>query len=72
MPIAPRKLDASAIIKLSAIDGALILDAEGMCHVFGTILDGAAAAGRGTLSRGGRRRRFQDSDVTLFPHSRQK
>lgn len=80
--IEPQLLDASTIMQLSAIDGALILDVEGRCHAFGVILDGTASPGRGTLSRGARHNsaiRYTDShaqavavvvsedgDVTVF------
>ena len=42
------------IVRLSGVDGAVILDRNGYCHAFGVILDGLAAAGQGDSARGSR------------------
>lgn len=52
--IDPKPLDAADVLRLSAIDGALLLDPDGRCHALGVILDGTASPGRGTFSRGAR------------------
>lgn len=45
--------DEKAIISLTAIDGALMIDAYGCCYAIGTILDGVAKT-QGRSSRGAR------------------
>lgn len=52
-PVEPTHLDGPAASRVSAIDGAIILDATGTCHCVGAILDGEAYF-RGTPSRGAR------------------
>jgi DisA bacterial checkpoint controller nucleotide-binding len=41
-PIAPRVLTPELVRKLTAIDGAVLLDPHGHCHAIGVILDGMA------------------------------
>ena len=54
VPINPQRLDAADIIRLSQVDGAIILGSDGRCHAFGVILDGEAVARQGDPSRGSR------------------
>jgi len=42
------------LLMLSSIDGAVLVDSEGICHAAGAILDGEAVRGKGTRSRGAR------------------
>ena len=42
MPIDPDYLELGAIVRLSSVDGAVILGPDGRCHAFGVILDGVA------------------------------
>ena len=42
MPIDPDYLELEAIVRLSSVDGAVILGPDGRCHAFGVILDGVA------------------------------
>lgn len=51
--IEPTELEPDEIVRLSRIDGAVILGPNGHCHAFGAILDGVAS-GRGDQSRGSR------------------
>ena len=53
-PIQPTTLgDYEMIRKITAIDGAVLLDPSGVCHAIGVILDGLACA-TGTPARGAR------------------
>lgn len=52
-PIEPIQLVGQAASRATAIDGAILLDPEGICHAIGVILDGAAHP-LGTPSRGAR------------------
>jgi hypothetical protein len=54
MQIAPCSLTDSALLAVSAIDGAIVVDPAGLCHAVGVILDGKAAPGLGDASRGAR------------------
>lgn len=49
----PCDLDDSDVGRLGAVDGAVLMDAEGRCHAFGIILDGEAS-GKGDPARGSR------------------
>ena len=51
--IRPVLVDESTILSLSAIDGAMIVNTEGICYSIGAILDGAAT-GKGNIARGAR------------------
>jgi hypothetical protein len=51
--IEPVVLGEDMIRRVTSIDGAVLLDAEGRCHAVGTILDGRATAG-GRPARGAR------------------
>ncbi len=51
--IEPVKLDPGLILRLTAMDGAILLDPQGRCHAVGVIADGRAA-GQGDPSRGSR------------------
>ena len=53
MPIDADYLQPEEIIRLSSIDGAVIVGADGRCHAFGVILDGVANE-IGDRSRGSR------------------
>lgn len=52
-PIQPLLLNAEVLRNLTPIDGAIILDQEGLCYAIGTILDGMATD-NGDPSRGAR------------------
>lgn len=52
-PINPVKLTAESIKQLTSIDGAVLLDTDGICHSIGVILDGLATES-GDSSRGAR------------------
>ena len=52
-PISPLLLKAEVLRNLTPIDGAIILDPGGLCHVIGTILEGKATDS-GDPSRGAR------------------
>lgn len=49
----PLKLDPEIIHQITAIDGAVLLDTEGICYAIGVILDGVATS-KGDSSRGAR------------------
>lgn len=53
IPITQTELDANLARRATAIDGALLVDQNGMCHAIGVILDGVAS-GNGDGSRGSR------------------
>jgi DNA integrity scanning protein DisA with diadenylate cyclase activity len=53
IPITPTELDADLARRATSIDGALLVDPNGMCHAIGAILDGVAG-GDGDASRGAR------------------
>ena len=53
VPLLPVQANAGLINRITSIDGAVLLDPDGMCHAIGIILDGHVAAG-GTRSRGAR------------------
>jgi DNA integrity scanning protein DisA with diadenylate cyclase activity len=53
IPITPTELDADLARRATAIDGALLVDQDGVCHAIGAILDGVAG-GDGDPSRGAR------------------
>lgn len=42
------------LLMLTSIDGALLVDPQGVCYAAGVILDGSAIKGRGSSSRGAR------------------
>nr|WP_139201890.1 diadenylate cyclase [Curtobacterium sp. MCBA15_016] len=54
LAITPRRLDASNLASLTAIDGAILVAPDAQCHAVGVILDGQATAGVGDPSRGAR------------------
>lgn len=51
--IMPTRLDPELMKRVTAIDGAVLVDRDGVCHAIGVILDGLASA-KGTPSRGAR------------------
>ena len=51
--IEPTMLNESLIRNVTSIDGAVMLDSNGICHSIGVILDGIAV-GKGTSARGAR------------------
>ena len=51
--IHPILAEENTILSLSAIDGAMIVDTEGVCHALGAILDGVAEK-PGNIARGAR------------------
>ena len=51
--IQPVTVDEKTILSLSAIDGAMIIDPQGICYAIGAILDGATV-NEGTIARGAR------------------
>ncbi len=53
MPIDADYLDPEEIVRLSSVDGAVIVAPDGRCHAFGVILDGVANES-GDRSRGSR------------------
>lgn len=65
-PIIPARLQPSAIDAITSLDGALMLDPEGVCHAIGVILDGTAD-GSGDPSRGAR---FNSSARYVASHDR--
>jgi DNA integrity scanning protein DisA with diadenylate cyclase activity len=46
----PVRLTEEVLLMLSSIDGAVLVDSEGICHAAGVILDGEAVRGKGTKS----------------------
>lgn len=54
MPVEPHPLTESALLAVSAIDGAVMVDPGGQCHAVGVILDGRARPELGDASRGAR------------------
>lgn len=52
--IEPAKLNESLIRNVTSIDGAILLDSDGICHSIGVILDGIATPNKGTSERGAR------------------
>jgi hypothetical protein len=50
----PLGLTDKIVQRISEIDGSLIVDRDGICYSFGTILDGISEEGRGDPSRGSR------------------
>ncbi len=52
-PLKPMKLTDSMIHQVTSIDGAVLLDHNGVCHAIGVILDGVASE-KGDASRGAR------------------
>lgn len=53
-PVEPFALDKNNVENISAIDGAILLGTDGMCHAFGVILDGRASPDLGSPARGAR------------------
>ncbi len=53
VPIAPTLLEPVEIVRLGAVDGAVLLGTDGRCHAFGVILDGLSR-GEGDPARGSR------------------
>ncbi len=51
--IQPLPLDPALMERLTAIDGTVIIDTQGVCHAIGAILDGPVSK-RGDRTRGGR------------------
>ena len=51
--VEPKELDGDLVAHLSCIDGAVLVDPQGLCHAIGVILDGLATD-EGDLSRGAR------------------
>ncbi len=51
--VRPTRLTPDQMERITAIDGTVILDLDGVCHAIGVILDGAVSR-RGDRSRGGR------------------
>jgi hypothetical protein len=51
--VVPAELSTEDVVRFSRIDGAILLDVNGVCHAIGVILDGRAA-GSGNPSRGSR------------------
>jgi hypothetical protein len=51
--ISPTEITAELVSRLSGIDGAILIDSNGICHAVGVILDGKATA-EGDQSRGAR------------------
>lgn len=51
--IHPIPVDETTILSLSAIDGAMIVDTDGVCHAIGAILDGVVEK-PGNIARGAR------------------
>lgn len=54
IPVVPFKLDAELMKRITAIDGAVIMDQKSNCYALGAILDGAIKKGEGDSSRGAR------------------
>lgn len=54
MAIHPTALSAEALLAVSSIDGAVLVDPMGHCHAVGVILDGVAVEGVGDAARGAR------------------
>jgi hypothetical protein len=52
--IKPITLNPNNILKLTSIDGAILIDVSGTCYALGVILDGQALEGMGTRERGAR------------------
>lgn len=52
-PIAPALVDNDVLLRATAIDGAILMDVDGVCHAVGVILDGHASV-RGNPARGAR------------------
>lgn len=50
--IIPSSIEPSSILRMSSIDGAIIMDTNGICYAFGVILDGKSI--KGDPSRGAR------------------
>jgi hypothetical protein len=53
LPVEPTALGAEAVVNVTQIDGAILVDSRGNCHGLGVILDGTAEGG-GDRSRGAR------------------
>jgi len=51
--VTPTELTSDLLLRLSGIDGAMLVDPKGVCHAIGVILDGIAT-GYGDASRGAR------------------
>ena len=52
--IEPTMLNESLIRNVTSIDGAVLLDSNGICHSIGVILDGIVVPNKGTSERGAR------------------
>jgi hypothetical protein len=52
--IQPITLNPDNVLKLTSIDGAVLIDVAGTCYGLGVILDGEAKEGQGTRERGAR------------------
>ncbi|HVT07748.1 MAG TPA: DNA integrity scanning protein DisA nucleotide-binding domain protein [Polyangia bacterium] len=52
-PIAPRLLRKAESMSVARVDGAILIDPQGLCHAFGVVLDGSASDA-GTPARGAR------------------
>lgn len=53
-PVYPAVLSRQDAVRLTSIDGALLLDAQAKCHAVGVILDGISDPGQGDPARGAR------------------
>ncbi len=53
-PIAPAQLPDPGLSGIFGVDGAVLVDRQGVCHAFGVILDGTSRRGVGNRSRGAR------------------
>ncbi|MBX3191060.1 MAG: DNA integrity scanning protein DisA nucleotide-binding domain protein [Labilithrix sp.] len=53
-PIVPTAVGDDTVDRVTAIDGAVLLDTKGLCHAVGVILDGRARAQVGSPARGAR------------------
>jgi len=54
LAIEPKMIDAAMLSATSAIDGAILVAPDGLCHAVGVILDGTAVSGTGDSARGAR------------------
>ena len=53
-PVAPVRVTPCLLTHLTAVDGAVLLSPDCMCHAVGAILDGKACPGKGDPARGSR------------------
>lgn len=54
IPVVPFKLDTELMKRITAIDGAVIMDQKANCYALGAILDGSIKKREGDSSRGAR------------------